>query len=460
MRATYEDLLQISRRRAAEAYNSASIDTSDPFAGWQATLTAARHHFRWLRHELPASDFMSADTSAAEGPLAVLARSIGAGGDLLASQTRSTRGAWDDEKGLGAAQAAMAAITDRAARAVVARLNPAQIHHDDASDRLSRHLTEVITQLRSLRKRESPDIGALRGLTTTLPPTAVDEPSHLILLAARWKSAHETTTPRGVLTRDLRSATAQLRTVIGYGLHLTARLGQRDATAEATRELVHALRVAGTGTQRLAHLWRTRLSDLNGRSEAPAESAFIELIGALRAWISDGERLTQPQDLLHDERSGAVVRDVIDELMNSADRVAKVQQETVAWLIRRGHLFVPRAELAKRDPEFALRPQVWRLRYPQPAWVRTNLAACFDEVTATLAEVTDHLCTAARTARRIAGTSDLSRPFGPEHFDSPPFPTVRVETPPVATRSPRGRYRPEYWNLIPEIYRDLEGLER
>lgn len=459
MRTTYEDLLRVARRDADVAYNSAETDTTDVVAGWQATLTAARHHFRWLRAELSTSDFMSTDASAAEGPFAALARSIGAGGDLLASQTRSTRGAWEDEKALEAARAEMASITHRAARAAVARLR--HLHGGETSVRLSHHLTEVTSELKSLRSCGSRDIGSLRGLTTTLPPTAVDEPSGVIVLAARWKSAHEATVPRGVLTRDLRSATAQLRTVVGYGLHLGARLGQSDSTAMgASRELVHALQMAGTATQHLAYLWRTRVSDLNGRSEAPGESAFIELLGVLRKWTSDWDRPRRPHDHLEDERAGVVVRNVIDELMHSADRVAKVQQETVAWLVRRGHLFVPRVEFAKRDPEFALRPQVWRLRYSQSAWVRTNLPSCFDEVTATLDDVTEHLSVAARTARRIAGTSDLSRPYGPEHFDSPPFPAVHVDALPVATRSPRGRYRPEYWDLIPEIYRDLEGLER
>src|SRR4051794_16023002 len=48
MRVTYEDLLWAARRDAVSAYNSAEADTSDLVAGWQATLTAARHHFRWL----------------------------------------------------------------------------------------------------------------------------------------------------------------------------------------------------------------------------------------------------------------------------------------------------------------------------------------------------------------------------------------------------------------------------
>lgn len=460
MRTTYEDLLRAARRDAAVVHNSAGTDTTDLIAGWQATLTAARHHFHWLRFELSTKDFRRAGTLAAEGPLAALARSIGAGGDLLASQDCSTRGAWDDEEGLVAAQVELAAITDWAARAVVARLTAAQLDPAETTDRLSHHLAEVIAELDPLRKGGSADIGALRGLTTTLPHAPVDQPSQVIVLAAKWRSAHETTVPRGVLTRDLRSTTAQLRTVIGYGLHLVALLGQHGTTAEVSRELGHALQMAGKTTQHLARVWRTRLSDVSGRSAGRAESSFVELAGALRAWLADGERLKQPQDLLHDERARAAVRDVIDELMHSAHQVAKVHQETVAWLVVHGHLFVPRVELAKRDPEFGRRPQFWRQRYPQTAWVRTNLPSCFDEATAALVDVTDHLSAAARTARRIARTSDLRRPCGHERFVEPPARAVQVVAPPAATRSPRGRYRPDYWDLIPEIYRDLDGPER
>ncbi|MGW6196995.1 hypothetical protein ACWF0M_12685 [Kribbella sp. NPDC055110] len=459
MRTTYEDLLRAVRRDATTTYNSAGIDTTDLIAGWQATLTAARHHFRWLRVELCTNDFGRAGLVAADGPFAALARSIGAGGDLLASQDRRTRAAWGDEEGLAAAREELASITDWAARAVVARLGTAQICCEDVRERLSRHLAALIAELGPLGKRGHLDVGALRGLTTTLPYAAVDQPSQVILLAARWQSAHLATNRRSVLTRDLRSTTAQLRTVIGYSAHLIALLGQYDATAEVSRELVQALRTAAKATQRLAHVWRTRLSDLNGRSEGPAESSFVELASVLRAWLSDGERLKKPQDVVPDELARTGVANTIDELMHSAHRVAQVQQETVAWLVSDGRLFVPGVELAKHDPAFSRQPQVWRLKHPQ-TWVWTNVSACFDEATAALADVKDHLAAAARSAQILAGTSDLRRPCGHERFVKPPKRVAQVATPQADTRSPRGRYRPEYWDLIPEIYRDLDGPER
>ncbi|MEU4293208.1 hypothetical protein AB0E63_33730 [Kribbella sp. NPDC026596] len=445
MRTTYEDLLRVARRDAIVAYNLAAADTSDLIAGWQATLTAARHHLQWLRLELTTSDFADAGTFTAEGPLAALARSIGAAGDLLASQNRSTHSAFQDEA-LVAARSEIASITALAARAAVTRLANQQTHDVETSQRLLRHLIDTIEELEFHHKPGSPDIGTLRGLTTTLPHAPVDEASQVILLAARWQATHDATPPASVLTRDLRSTTAQLRTVVGYCLHLADLLSQSDDNTDATGDVVQALRAAGSATRRVAFWLRTRVSDMGGRSQGAAESAFVELFQALRAWLSDGERLKGPEELL----VGGLVRDVVDELMHAAVRVAVVQQETAAWLVLRGRLFVPKAELGKRDPEFHNRPGVWRLMYPQPAWVRTNLSSCFDQLTADLAELTCQLSDAVHHARNIAGTTALRRPYGPEHFSGPP--TLE-----------RSRWRwspPTYADLFPEVAGESTCPER
>ncbi|TCC38871.1 hypothetical protein [Kribbella speibonae] len=89
------------------------------------------------------------------------------------------------------------------------------------------------------------------------------------------------------------------------------------------------------------------------------------------------------------------------------------------FLIHAGLLFVPRFELAKRDPEFANRPSVWRLRYPQPAWVRTTRASCFEQLTAALRKATGYFADAADVGRRLAGTTEERRPFGAEFFTEP-----------------------------------------
>jgi hypothetical protein len=450
MRVTYEDLLWVARRQAVLAYNSAEADASDLVAGWQATLTAARHHFRWLRLEMSTADFAAKDVDCAAGPLYALAQSLGAGGDLLASQNGSTCVALDDPSSLMTARSEVASITALGARAALTRLTSQRIRGTASDDPLFRHLVEVIAELEFLRRVDSTDIGTLGGLSTTLPSTPADEPSRVIRLAAKWQAAHEGTPAAGVLTRDLRSTTAQLRTMIGYASHLVGVLSVTSVADRDLRELAVALRTAAGGVARIAHAWRTRLSDLNGRSEGPAEPLFAGVLEALRSWLREGERLREPEDVVDDARSATVVREVVDELVHAAHRVATVQQETVAALVMRGELFVPRAELAKRDPEFAVRPSVWRLRYPQPHWVRTNRSSCFEDLTSALTEVTEQLCLAAGLAQRIAGTTAVRRPFGPE----------RVVAPPTARRSPWRWYQPASTDLIPEIYLDAIGPER
>jgi hypothetical protein len=450
MRVIYEDLLWVARRDAVSAYNSSEADTSDLVAGWQATLTAARHHLRWLRLEMSTEDFASVAVGPAAGPLYALAQSLGAGGDLLASQNGSTCFALEDERSVLAARSEVASIAALGARAALTRLTRQRSRGDESDSPLFRHLVEVIAELEFLRGHDSTDVGTLRGLSATLPITPVDEPSRVVRLAADWQSAHETTSPRGVLTRDLRSSTAQLRTVVGYASHLAGLLSAAGDVGEELSKLSCALHAAGGAAARVAHSWRTRLSDLNGRSEGSAEALFAGLLTALRGWLRDGERLRDPEQVVTDELAAAVVRDVVDELVHAARRVAIVQQDAVTGLVMRGELFVPRAELAKRDSEYEFRPSVWRMRYPQRHWVRTNRSSCFDELTSALAEVADQLSAAADAAQRVAGTSSLRRPFGPD----------RVSAPPVAKRSPWRWYQPASTELIPEIYLDRTGPER
>ncbi|MEU4193610.1 hypothetical protein AB0E69_17050 [Kribbella sp. NPDC026611] len=449
MRTTYEDLLRVARRDAVVAYNLAVDDDTDLIAGWQATLRAARHHFRWLRLELSTADYARASGTRAEGPFGVLARSLGAGADLLASQNRSTSEAFEDEW-LVAARSEIASITALAARAAVTRLASQQGSDIETNRRLLGHLVDVLEELDFHRVPGSPAIGALLGLATTLPHAPVDEQSRVILLAAHWQSTHDATHPGGVVSRDLRSTTAQLRTVIGYCLHLTHLMTQSASNSEAAGEVEQALRAAGAITQHVPYLLRTRVSDVGGRSDAAPEAAFVELLQALRGWLSDGQRLKGRRELLPDCRAVETASDVIDELIHAAVRVAEVQQNTVAWLILHGRLFVPKPELGKRDREFHNQPGAWRLKYPQLSWVRTNLASCFDQLTADMTDLTHHLSVAARAARSIAGTSSLRRPYGPEHFSAPPI-----------VHASRWRWTPSTYDaLFSDVSADLDGPER
>ncbi|MGR4862113.1 hypothetical protein ACIPOG_00020 [Kriegella sp. LARHCF250] len=449
MRATYEDLLRTARRRAVEAEKAAESDTTDLVAGWQATLTAARHHFRWLRLELTTVDFVEGRPRQACGPMHALAQSIGAGGDLLATQHGSSTLAFDNKGSLIAARSELAAITAIGARAALTRL---AVGLDTLGSRaeLHQHLTEVVAELRFHSVRRTRPLGQLGRLTTALPDMPRDDPSSVMRLAALWQAAHEATSPRDLLTRDLRSTTAQLRTVCGYASHLGTVLGAvQPGTDERLRALEPTLRSADLAAARVGRAWRTRLSDVNGRSDGPAEATFLEMLRTLQRWLRDGDRLRRPDEIVRDEHAGATIRDVVDELLHAAHRVAALHQKGVAWLIDAGRLFVPRPELAKRDPEYWVRPTVWLLRYPQPSWIRTNRRACFDELSEAIADMASHLAAAAEIARGMAGSSGQTRPLGPAHVTKPSGVRKSLWQP----------IEPAYADLIPAIA-EQAGPER
>jgi hypothetical protein len=420
MRTTYEELLQVARHRAIEAEKAAEWDTTDLVAGWQATLTAARHHFRWVRLELTTGDFVEGRPRQACGPMHALAQSIGAGADLLASQNGMSTLAFDNKRSLNATRSELAAITAIGARAALTRLTAGQPETHGSRAELHRHLTDVVAELKFHSGRRTRTFGQLGGLSTALPDMPCDEPSSVMRVAALWQAAHEATSPCGLLTRDLRSTTAQLRTVCGYASHLGAVLGTiLPGTDERLRALEPSLRSADLAAARVGQAWRTRLSDVNGRSDGPAEATFLEMLRALQRWLRDGDRLRRPEEVVRDEHVVATIREVVDELLHAAHRVAALHQKGVAWLIDAGRLFVPRPELAKRDPEYWVRPTVWLLRYPQPSWVRTNRRACFDELSEAIADMANQLAAAAEIARGMAGSSGQTRPFGPAHVTEP-----------------------------------------
>ncbi|WP_329000859.1 hypothetical protein OHA18_41320 [Kribbella sp. NBC_00709] len=448
MRATYEDLLAIAMRRAVEAYNLACFDSSDLVAGWRATLSATRHHLRWLGVELSVEDFACGPGEAEEGPLFLLARAIGVGADLLAMQNGTTWSVLDDDQAVRAARSEVAAIAGMGARATITRLVSGQTKSGAGRGLLYGHLVSVLVELESLHESGVSEIGSLGGLATRLPREPVDKWSHISRLAATWQVAHEATSPRTLLTRDLRSTTAQLRTVAGYLTHLAGLLGtpERGQLGEF-RSLAESLRAAAAAEARLGLAWRSRLSDVSGRSDSAAEAAFVRLLEALQRWLSEGDRLKRRDEVVPDAESAGRVCGVVDELAHSGHRVASHHEESVWFVIHAGWLFVPKFELAKRDPEFDARPSVWRLRYPQPAWVRTTRASCFEQLTSSLAEATSHFAEAAAIGRRVAGTTEQHRPFG-AHFATKP----RVLPPPrwsyLASDEP-----------VPAIDDDLPGID-
>jgi hypothetical protein len=137
---------------------------------------------------------------------------------------------------------------------------------------------------------------------------------------------------------------------------------------------------------------------------------FVELLSALQSWLRDGDRLRHADDVVPNGDAVVTVKEVIDELLHSAYRVARCQQDAVSWLILSGRLFAPRPVVAKLDSEFQVSLRVWLPRRPRPTRVRTNRAACFDDLTAALAESVDHLLAATTIAKEMAGTSGQIRP--------------------------------------------------
>jgi hypothetical protein len=451
MRATYEDLLREARRHAIDAYGPAIDETTDLVVAWQATLTAARHHFRWLGLELSTTDFtVSRPDDGAIGPLLALARSLGAGADLLATQDWSSSAEFVSRRSLVAARSEVAVISALGARAVLAKVTNGALLPDHVSAHLGKHLVEVTAELDSLRGRRPTSLGALGGLSTALPSSAVDHPSSIVYLAARWQSAHQATAAADLLTRDLRSTSAQLRTMCGYAAHLADLLSSSLGRTEDLRALTGALRSGDAAAARVGRAWRTRLSDLNGGSDSPAEPLFVELLSALQSWLRDGDRLRNAEDVVPNDDAVASVKEVIDELLHSAYQVAYCQQAAVSWLIMSGRLFVPRAVVAKLDPEFQVSLRVWLPRRPRPSWVRTTRAACFDDLTAALAESVDHLLAATTIAREMAGTSDQIRPHRP----------ADRSTPRAVERSPWRWHESASLDHVPVTSEERTGLER
>ncbi|TDO27945.1 hypothetical protein EV643_1503 [Kribbella sp. VKM Ac-2527] len=426
MRATYDDLLRVARREAVGALNELDNGTTDLAAGWQAVLTAARNHLRWLRTELRASDFTGGTFKQGDGSLFAVARSLGAGADLLASQNASTSAALDNIDSLLAARSEVAEIVLTAGQGALQQVGDPGPGTDVIAFRLRKHLLATLEEFEQIAQGNTKRaaIGALGGLTTGAPHHPVSGPSQVAALAAKWQRAHEAREPLSLLTRDLRSTTAQLRTASGYAERLclsvlaTPKLRLDQDQRAVLTNLVSFLRSADLAASQVAEAWRRRLSDLNGEGDTADRVAFRDVIDELNGWIREKDRLRKPAEIVPTRRHALDLLDALDEFVYSTYRVARVQQYAVAGLIMNGRLFVPRTALAKRDPEFQTRPTVWMMRYKTP-WVRTSRPGCFEELTDALARTADELSNASDLARQLAGTSSQSRPHGIERTRRP-----------------------------------------
>ncbi|WP_133799477.1 hypothetical protein [Kribbella caucasensis] len=404
---------------------------------WRAVLAATVSHLRWLRVRLGDIGRTRWPAKVSDNSLGRLAQAIGAGADLLAMQAPSTASVLDDRDDLVAARAEVAAIALIAARGVKRQIPRATPEY--------RRLLALMVEFEMLARSDvrRAGLGALGCLTAGAPSAPADALSSLARSAARWERAHASAAPLTLLTRDLRSATAQLRTVCCYTSHLAAHLlaaptADLDAGQQLDLKTLEAgLRAFEDGAIRVAMSWHRRLSDLSGQSNTPGEIASLDLQAALDRAVRPEGRLLRPEELVPNRRIAMGLLDAMDELVWSADQVARKQQYAVAGLILEGRLFVPRHEVAKLDLQYLRRPGGGS-RPLQPRWVSSNLPIYFEDLTDALAWSAGHLTASAGVARRLAGTSHQARPAGDEPMRVPaPYldvPNRTRRTTPMSTR--------------------------
>ncbi|TCN30660.1 hypothetical protein EV644_13142 [Kribbella orskensis] len=423
MRAKYEDLLGVARQRAVEVGHPGAY--GDLAAGWAIVLKVSRQHLAWLRGGLQMADLEVAGDAAPDARLAALARALGAGADLLAAQDAATAAAFDDVEQLAAARAEVASIALTAAVAVSDAL--LKKPRDNANEGFTANLRDSMTELREISEgfARGSEVGALRSLTAGSPAIATDATSWITRASVRWQQAHEPTDGASLLTRDLRSITAQVRTVSGYAWHIAGCLFHSpvrpDEHSEALKGVLFGLRSAQAGAQRSARSWQRRLSDVGGQSTLPGEVAFKDLLAALCQRLKWSGQLVTPRELITSREHFARMLDALDELTYSTHRVAELQEHATGDLIARGRLFVPLKVLVPRDPEY-LHKAGGAWRHPVRPWAVTARPDCFDEVTTTLASITEHLAEASLITRKLSGSADDLRPYGGQVAARTPMP--------------------------------------
>ncbi|GAB3930378.1 hypothetical protein GCM10029976_032080 [Kribbella albertanoniae] len=408
MRTTYEDLLRAARRSAVEAAQSRYKNRSEAVDDWRAVVAASAVHLRWLRHRFRAADLYDEPAVQSDRPLGRLAQAIGAGSDLLALQDASNASLLDDPWRLRAARAEVAAIALTGADCVIGHTR---------SRTPERRLAELASgELEKLARHGEPSsgLGELGLLSAGGPVSSDDELSMLPRRASRWERADDDIAVESLLTRDLRSTTAQIRCVCGYVWHLACHLlASSQAELSAVRRLElgvlkQAVRSAEAGALRTAESWRRRLSDLDGHTGTPSEVMFLDLRAALDQFVRPEGRLLEPDVLVPDHATAVRVLEVVDEIVWSAEQVARRQQRAAAVLVSQGRLFVPRQDVSKQDPRYLNKPNNTKLL--QGRWLRTTRPEFFAALTACLAWSADHLSVASDVARRLAGTSLERRP--------------------------------------------------
>ncbi|TDX04016.1 hypothetical protein EV647_2273 [Kribbella sp. VKM Ac-2566] len=426
MRATYEDLLRTARRIAVSAQRRVYPDEAEVMGDWDAVLAATSHHLQWLRGGLKTATGVSRFDVRSDNSLGRLAQAIGASADLLAVQDSASAAALDVREDLAAARAEVAAIALIGAE-VVARNTRSRTPGRSQLGCAMRELAELAAS--DVRRR---GLGGLAVLAAGGPAALANDVSAIAPLADRWRRAHASMPPQSMLTRDLRSTTAQLRTVGGQVAHLTTHL-LAAAPARLQPDQRIDLQIVRRELQRfdaaardVGLAWRGRLSDLSGHGSPETEVAFLDLKSAVDRNLRGDRGIRAARHQVRNHWAAAGLIDAVDELLWSADQVARWQERAVSVLIARGRLFVPRRDAAQVEISYLRRPG-GGTRPLQAKWVRTDLASCFGQLTGQLANAGDHLTRAAEVARRIAGTSALSRRTADPAVRTPP-PYVDVAT--------------------------------
>ncbi|MFF1819814.1 hypothetical protein ACFVWG_21110 [Kribbella sp. NPDC058245] len=337
-----------------------------------------------------------------------MAQAIGAGSDLLALQDAANASLLDDPWRLRAARAEVAAIALIGADCVIGHTR---------SRTPERRLAELTSgELDKIASDGglSGGLGELGLLSAGGPVSADDELSMLPRYASRWERADDDIAVETLLTRDLRSTTAQIRCVCGYIWHLAGHLhASSHAELGAVRRLElgvlkQTVRAAEAGALRTAESWRRRLSDLDGHTGTPSEAMFVELRAALDQLVRPDGQLLGADTLVTDQATAVRILEAVDEIVWSAEQVARRQQRAAAVLVSHGRLFVPRQDVSNQDPRYLNTPTNTRLL--QSRWLRTTRPEFFAALTAGLAWTADHLSVASDIARRLAGTSQERRP--------------------------------------------------
>jgi hypothetical protein len=416
MRTTYEDLLRMARRAAMRAHQVRHTDHEKLLSGWESVLAATRAHLGWLRYDLDVADGLKAAEAgpAVDTDLGALARVLGAGADLLATQDWPSALALENYASLVTARAEVADIALIAGRTVLRDLGL------PSRSRQSRSLFEALEVFEGivLKGRGSPGLGFLGDLTTKHPRYGTDASSQVCWMAVRWERAHQEVAPRGLLARDLRSTTSQLRTVGGYARYLAEcasaaanAVGFHSQLQLRLGRLKNLLLAADAGAARASHAWQHRVSDVGGPSDAPGEFAFFNLKTALDVLLRPQGDLLSPRVLMPHQTQAVSALDALDGLLDAAAQVAGFQQGFVDNMIRRGHLFVPRQEMADTLPAYCRRLGEGVGGH----WLPSDLPSHFTELSGSHTWIARRLSAAAVVARDLASIAHRRWPPEEKH---------------------------------------------